>query len=70
VTLCDQWDGSEGVAADRLHGLFDLGDSVDGEDPECQVAEGGQGLGAVADVGLLVVFAPDGVAGTVLEIVG
>jgi hypothetical protein len=38
VTLCDPWDGAERVAADRLDGLFDLGDAVDGEQAEGQVA--------------------------------
>jgi hypothetical protein len=56
VTPCDQWDGAERVAADRLDGLLDLGDAVDGEQAEDQIAQGGHGLGADAVVGLLVVF--------------
>lgn len=68
VTLCDQWDGPYGVAADRLYGLSDLDDAVDGEQAEGQVAEGGRDPGAVAAVGLVIVLAPDGVAGSVDEV--
>lgn len=56
------------VATDPLDGLGDLGDAVDGQDAEGEVAQGGGVAGSVAQVGLLVVFAPYGVAGAVLEI--
>lgn len=68
MTLCDQWDGVERVTADRLDGLFALGDAVDGEQAEGQLAQGGHGSGAVAVVGLLVALTPDGVAEPVLQI--
>ena len=70
VTLCDQWDGPCGVAAGGLCGLFDLGDAVDGGQAEGQVAEGGRDPGAIAAVGLVVVLAPDGVAGPAGEVLG
>ena len=68
VTLCDEGECAEGVAADRLDGLFDVVDVVEGEQAEGEVAQGGHGAGAVAGPGLVVVFVPDGVAGPVFEV--
>ncbi|MER5626418.1 hypothetical protein ABT061_35850 [Streptosporangium sp. NPDC002544] len=56
MTLRDQWEDAERGAADRLDGLLDLGDPVDAEQTERQVAEGGHEAGAIAEVCLMVVF--------------
>ena len=67
MTLCDQQDGAQGLRPIACT-VFDLGDAVETEQAEGQVAEGRRGPGAISDVGLLVVFMPDGVAGAVGEI--